>query len=101
MTWTLHLLNESGNEVGWVTGDPYDWFVDGSLPDADRLEKYLGQRDRFRREGGDSFTSEDGVVYPQSDDGAAPVSDFETEMDELGATIVYTYSPADYYVADE
>jgi len=101
MTWTLHLLDDDGTEIGWVTGDPYEWSIDDSLPDADRLKKYLDHRDRFEHGGGDFFTSEDGVVYPATSDGATPITDFETELDELGATLVYTYSPADYYLADE
>lgn len=102
MTWTLRVLDDDGTEIAWVREDPNDFWVDPEVPDASELETYLGQRDGLQYDAETGWETEDGVAHPTQGTSVSQISDWETELHELGTYLVYDFeSPSSFSLADE
>jgi hypothetical protein len=104
MTWTVRFYDETDTEVGWATMEPVDWWVDPSLPDSDRMVKYIESNSYDDKLVHDSRVVTDENGRPAMEMGEMIVPDERTPLQRtrhLGKLFVQKGYVDRYELADE
>ncbi|NUC72546.1 hypothetical protein HTZ84_09530 [Haloterrigena sp. SYSU A558-1] len=90
MTWTLRLYDADGDEIGWATCDPLDYWVDESHPDAVFIDAMIDMEATEVSESAPTrWVAEDGAVYPTMDTVIEPnETPHEDRLEQAGVSCV-------------